>query len=230
MSNLHQGHRERMRKRYLASGFEDFEDHEILEMILYYCYRQCDTNPVAHMLLDTFGSLSAIFDAPVDTIMSAGVSENVAVFLKMIPDIARVYMDDKHNNRSKIITRDIVGDYFVNKFIGRQEETLILLLLDAKGTELFCGVVATGNATNTDVPFRKIVDLSLRYNAVNVYLAHNHPSGVALPSKADVFVTNELHSVLAAVGVRLLDHIIIADGEYQSLREGLVCDCFEQSY
>ena len=230
MTNPHKGHRERMRKRYLASGFEDYEDHEILEMILYYCYRQVDTNPIAQKLLDAFGSLSAIFDAPVDTIKSVGVSENVAVFLKMIPDLARVYMDDKHNNRDKIITSDNVGEYFLHKFIGRQEENLILLLLDKKGTELYCGVVASGNVTASEVPFRKIIDLSLRYNAANVYIAHNHPSGVALPSLADVAVTNDLHRTLSFVGVALRDHYIIADGEYCSLKDSTLCDCYDEQY
>ncbi len=228
MANIHEGHRERMRKRYLAEGFENFEDHEILELMLFYCYRQVDTNPIAHKLLDTFGSLSAIFDAPIDTIKSAGVSENVAVFLKTIPDIARVYMDDKHNNRNKIITKDNVEQFFVNKFIGRMEEHMILLLLDAKGNELFCGVVASGNATASDVPFRKIIDLAMRYNAVNAYISHNHPSGIALPSKADVYVTNDLYHTLKLVGVNLVDHIIIADGEALSLRESTICECYEQ--
>ncbi|MBQ4105461.1 MAG: RadC family protein [Clostridia bacterium] len=225
MANEHAGHRSRMRKRYMSAGFEDFEDHEILEMILYNCYRQIDTNPIAHRLLDTFGSLSAVFEAPVDTLMQAGVSENVAVYLRMIPDITRVYLDDRNNSKNKIISLDSVGDYFLPKFIGRFDENLMLLLMDAKGKELFCGVVSVGTASTSDVPIRRIVDLSMRYNATIAVIAHNHPSGVALPSKADIRATNEVSSALSLVGVQLVDHIIVSDNDYVSLRETAICSC-----
>lgn len=225
MAHEHDGHRTRMRKRYLASGFGDFEAHEILEMILYNCCPRRDTNPIAHRLLDAFGSLSAVFEAPVDSLMKEGLSENAAVYLRMIPDISRVYLDDRNNNDNKIICLDKIGDYFLPKFIGRNDEHLILLLLDAKGRELFCGVVSVGTAMGSDVPVRKIVDLSMRYNATNAVIAHNHPSGVALPSKADLHATNALSAALDLIGVSLLDHIIVSDQDYVSLREACLCQC-----
>ena len=224
--NTHEGHRERMRKRYLATGFDSFEDHEILEMILYNCYSRINTNDIAHRLLDNFGSLSAVLEAPVDSLKAAGISERVAVYLRMIPDIARVYLDDRNNSQEKIISLDTIGDYFVHKFIGRVEENLILLLMDAKCKELFCGVVATGTACGSDVTIRHIVDLAMRYNATNAAIAHNHPSGVALPSKNDIKATDILNSTLSLVGVRLVDHIIVADNEYISLRESALCSTF----
>ncbi|MBQ8001063.1 MAG: DNA repair protein RadC [Ruminococcus sp.] len=221
--NTHEGHRERMRKRYLATGFDSFQDHEILEMILYNCYSRINTNDIAHRLLDNFGSLSAVLEAPVDSLKAAGLSERVAVYLRMIPDIARAYLDDRNNSASKIISLDTVGEYFVSKFIGRMDENLILLLMDAKCKELYCGVVATGTASGSDVPVRHIVDLAMRYNATNAAIAHNHPSGVALPSRNDIKATNTLHSTLALVGVRLVDHIIVADNDFISLRESALC-------
>ncbi len=219
----HDGHRSRMRKRYLETGFDSFQDHEILEMLLYNCYTRRNTNDIAHKLLEAFGSISAVLEAPVDSLINAGVSENVAVYLHMIPDVCRVYYDDRNNSKGKIIKLDNVGEYFKNKFIGRVDETVYLLLLDSKGKEIFCGVVATGTSCTSDVPMRKIVDLALRYNASIAIIAHNHPSGVALPSKADLKVTNLLHSTLATVGVNLVDHIIVADDEYVSLREAALC-------
>ncbi|MBE6734583.1 MAG: DNA repair protein RadC [Ruminococcaceae bacterium] len=222
-SKTHEGHRERMRQRYLATGFDSFQDHEILEMILYNCYSRINTNNIAHRLLENFGSLSAVLEAPVDSLKAAGLSERVAVYLRMIPDIARVYLDDRNNSKDKIISLDNIGEYFVSKFIGRIDEHLILLLMDAKCKELFCGVVASGTSCGSDVPVRQIVDLAMRYNATNAAIAHNHPSGVALPSKTDVKTTNALHSTLAMVGIRLVDHIIVADNDYISLRESSLC-------
>jgi len=95
--------------------------------------------------------------------------------------------------------------------------------LDSKCKEIYCGVVTTGTNTASDVPIRKIVDLSLRYSASIAVIAHNHPSGVALPSKADLKVTNVLYNTLASVGVHLADHIIVADDDYVSLRDAELC-------
>ena len=214
-----------MRQRYLnGEGFDNFAQHEILEMLLYYCYPQKDTNPLAHRLLDTFGSFSAIVEAPLDSLIYAGATENAAVFLKMIPDISRIYLDDRNNNKSKIIDLDRIGEYFVSKYIGRKDEHLMLLLMDAKGKEVYCGVVSYGTANGANVPVRKIIDLSMRYNAVIAAVAHNHPSGVALPSKADLNMTASLAETLSYVGVELVDHIIIADNDFISLRDSTLCD------
>lgn len=222
----HEGHRSRLRKRYLDNGFDSFEDHEILEMILYNCYTRRNTNDIAHKLLDAFGSISAVFEASVDNLMKCGISESVATYLHMIPDVCRVYFDDRNNMRNKIIDMDKIGEYFVNKFIGRLDECVYLLLMDNKCKEIFCGVISTGNPITSDVSMRKIVDLAMRYNATNAVISHNHPSGVALPSKADIEMTNMLHNVLSSIGVRLVDHIIVADEEYVSFREAALCSSF----
>ena len=207
--NPHEGHRSRMRQRYLERGMDDFLDHEILEMILYNCYRRRNTNDIAHKLLDAFGSISAVFDAPIDRLIETGISESVAVTLKMYPDICRVYYDNRNNCRTKVIEFSDMSDYFIPKFIGRSEEVVYLLLTDKKRKELFSGVIATGTNCASDVPLRKIIDFALRYGAVNAVIAHNHPSGIALPSKEDLAATRLVFKTLASVGVRLIDHIIV---------------------
>ncbi len=215
----HNGHRSRMKSKFLDNGLDVFKTHEVLEMLLYYAYPRVDTNSIAHKLIDHFGSLSAVFDAPVDTLIKFGMTENTAVLIKLIPDLLRVYLEDKHNNKNKVINLDHVGDYFVPKFIGRENETVILLLLDSKGKELFCGAIEKGTVNATNVTIRKIVDFALRYNTCNAYIAHNHPSGVALPSRDDIITTKKIYSALNFVGVRLVDHFIVADNDYVSLAE-----------
>ena len=132
MPNEHTGHRQRMKERFLDTRFDGYQEHEILEMILYYVYPRIDTNALAHRLLREFDSISAILDAPVDTLVGAGLTHNAAVFLSMIPDISRIYLDDRNNNKSKIIDFENLGEYFVPKFIGRDEEAMWLLLADAQ--------------------------------------------------------------------------------------------------
>lgn len=227
MANEHIGHRSRMKERFLHTHFDGFEDHQILEMILFYVYPRSDTNPLAHRLLNKFGSIAAILDSPVDVLIKAGLTKNAATFLVMLPDISRIYLDDRNNNESKIIDFSNIGDYFVSKFIGRDEEVLILLLADAKGKELYCGVVSKGGIRSSEAPIRKIIDLAIRYNAATAVIAHNHPSGVALPSRSDLEATKDVYNALELVGVLLVDHIIVSDDDFVSLRDSSLCSYLE---
>ena len=224
MPSEHTGHRQRMKERFLHTHFDGFEDHQILEMILFYVYPRTDTNPLAHRLLNTFGSLSAVFEASVDTLISAGLTPNAATFITMLPDISRVYLNDRNNNTSKIIDFERLGEFFIPKFIGRDEEAMILLLADAKGKEIYSGVVSKGSFHASEAPVRKIIDLAMRYNATTAAIAHNHPSGVALPSRADIKATATIFQALNLIGVLLYDHIIVSDDDFVSLRESNLCD------
>mgnify|MGYP002516872173 CR=1 FL=1 len=217
--NVHSGHRARMRKKFLDNGIDSFEVHEVLELLLFYAVPMKNTSEIAHKLLDAFGSISAVFDAPFDALVSAGLTETQAVMLKLIPDVTRLYIDDKHNNKSKILDFDNVADKILRKFIGRENENVLLLLIDAKGKEVFCGIVSKGSLVDATFPIRKIVDFALRYNAKSVIVAHNHPSGLALPSRDDIDATINLKNALELIGVRLLDHYIVADNDCVSIAQ-----------
>lgn len=217
--NIHSGHRERMKKKFLDHGLDVFETHEALELMLYYAVPYKDTNPLAHKLIDKFGSVSAAFDAPFDCLKEAGLTDNQATYIKLIPQLARLYISDKEENADKIIDMDTIEDFIVSKFIGRDEEHILLLLMDAKFKEVFCGMVSVGTLTSSNIPVRKIVDLSMRYNARCAVIAHNHPSGFAEPSKVDLESTRSISQALGLVGVYLLDHFIVADGDCYSLRQ-----------
>lgn len=215
---MHEGHRTRVKQKFLYDGIDGFEPHEILELLLYYAIPRRDTNEIAHKLIDTFGSLSAVFDAPVDTLMKVeGIGESAALLMKMVPELSRRYMDDKHSKNIKIIDIETAGTLLLNKFIGRNNETVILMLMDIKGKLLFCGTINEGNFNTSDVYIRKIIELAMRYNACSAILSHNHPSGFALPSNDDLLTTQIVRDALALVNVKLLDHIIVADDDYVSI-------------
>ncbi len=218
--NIHAKHRSRMKKKFLDAGsLEIFEPHEQLEMLLYYACPRKDTNGLAHELLNKFGSFSAICDAPVHTLIESGISEHVAVLFKMIPEFARIYINDKHYNTDKIVDTHNLGEYMLPKFIGKDCEEVYLLLLDGKCRELFCGCVARGSFTATEIPSRRIVELATKYNASTAVLAHNHPSGIAFPSQSDLDITKQLVAVLNILGCSLIDHFIIADNDFVSLAQ-----------
>lgn len=218
ISHNHCGHRERIKQKFVEKGLDSFSPHEILEILLYYSIPRKNTNDIAHNLINEFGSLSSVFEAPMEELQKInGISENTAIFLKLIPEVCRHYYSDKCNGHDEIITLDVAGEILLRKFIGRVDEAVVLMLLDNKGKLLFCDVVSEGTVNCSQVYIRQIVALALKHNATVAILAHNHPSGIALPSKNDIDTTIAVGNALKLVDVKLIDHLIIADGDYVSL-------------
>ncbi len=217
---MHEGHRARLKARALKEGLDKFEPHNILELLLFFSIPRQDTNVIAHRLLDHFGSLSAVFDASFEELKEIkGVGENSAYLIKLIPELARAYIDDRHSAGLILNTPQKVGDYLLNKFIGRNDEVVILLLMDNKCKVLKCTVVFEGSVNAAAISIRKITELALRNHASVAVVAHNHPNGIALPSKEDVETTKRLKEALQLVGVELVDHIIVADNDYISMAQ-----------
>lgn len=223
----HSGHRQRVRKKFIENGFDVFEPHEALEMFLFYAIPRKDTNPLAHRLLDRYLTIGGVCDAPVDELMSEfGLSESAAVYIKMLPEMSRLYNESKMSD-DNIIDYENLGIMFQKKFIGRTSEAVALMLGDAKGKMIYFNIISKGSLNSSDMPIRKIVDLSLRHNAKTAFLAHNHPSGTALPSHSDLITTRTVRETLLSVGVDLIDHFIITDDDYVSLRDsGLAGNIF----
>ena len=215
----HSGHRERLRRRFIDNGLDGFEEHQALELYLFYAIPRRDTNPLAHRLLERYRNIGGVCDAPIDELeRDFGLSESAAALLKLLPEMSRLYNESKLSD-TNLIDPETVGDMIARRFIGRTSEAVALLLGSAKGKILYFDIVAKGSVSSSDFPLRRIVDLAIRHNARTADIAHNHPSGSLLPSRADIDVTKLLDSTLSSVGVHLLDHFIVADNEYASLRE-----------
>ncbi len=215
----HTGHRKRLKKKFIENGLDVFEPHEALEMFLFYAIPRKDTNPLAHRLLDRYLNLGGVCDAPIDELINEfGLSESAAIYLKMIPEMSRLYYESKLSC-DNIIEVENIGEKFKIKFIGRTNEAVALILGDAKGKMIYFDIVSKGSINSSDVPIRKIVDLSLRHNAKTAFIAHNHPSGSAFPTTEDIETTRVLRETLESIGVILVDHFIITEDDYISLRE-----------
>ncbi len=217
LSQLHQGHRERMKKRFLKSGFDGFYDYEILEMLLYYAVPRKDTNEMAHKLINACGSLSAVFDAPVSFLTENGVSLNTAIFLKSFCEASRQYLKDKFYNGAKYYTIDYLKQKIMATFVGLKEERVLLALYDPKGCEQFFGFISRGTFNMSDMDSRKIVEIAMEYRACAAIVAHNHPSGVARPSHEDVDATIILRKALTSMDVELKDHFIVSESVIMSM-------------
>ena len=218
MENIHEGHRKRMRERFMKSGLDDFAPHNVLEFLLFYSIPRGDTNPIAHRLIDAFGSLSGVFDATPEELMKvSGVGESTAILISMIPQMARKYLEDKADAVNVVGGCGDIGAYLLPKFVGRTNEALMMVSIDNKNKVISCSVVAEGTVDSAKVSRRKVMEEAMKVKATRVILAHNHPRGVAVPSAEDVAMTREIGRLFAQVGIELVDHIIIADDDYVSM-------------
>ena len=218
--SVHKGHRERLKARFLETGLDSFTDVQALELLLFYAIPQKDTNPIAHALLDRFGSLSQVLDAPLEALKKVpGISDHSASLLRLVTELARFYQVDSAQRTEVLTSLDACGRYLVPRFFGRKVETVFLLCLDAKCKVLCCREIGEGSVNAASISVRKVVEAALSANATTVVLAHNHPSGVALPSADDVQTTRRIAAALSAVEVKLIDHIVVAEGDFISMAQ-----------
>lgn len=219
--NIHAGHRQRLRKKFLQMGADSLEPHELLELLLFYAVPRANTNPTAHELLRQFGSLKNVLSAPVeDLVRVEGLGENSALLIALVARLyCRAMVDSMEESRDILDTTERLGRYFVALLATESREVMYQLSLDAKGRLLKRFKVNEGCAAGVDFDVRKIVINAISSNASMVVLAHNHPSGVALPSDEDCAGTEAVREALDVVSVKLVDHIIVADNDFISFRE-----------
>ena len=215
---IHDGHRQRLKERFSREGLDNFDELQVLELLLFYCIPRVDTNPLAHRLLDHFGSLSQVMEATEAELEKIpGMGHNAAIFLNLITAVGRYYLVNRSAQNTILGTTEQCGNYLIPYFYGRRNETVFLLCLDAKCKMLCCKEIGEGSVNSAGVPVRRIVETALGANATTVVLAHNHPSGLALPSSDDVQTTHRVASALDTVDIILADHIIVADDDFVSL-------------
>ena len=215
---MHKDHRQHTKDRFLSEGLDSFEPHNVLELLLFYSIPQKDTNETAHMLINRFGSLSAVFDAPYDDLLTVpGISEHSATLIKLIPAISRRYAMEKNSKVTKLSSIEDIGKYLVARYLGVTEETVLLLLLDNKFGLIDCVKVHEGSVNSSAITMRKLIETALFKRASMVVLAHNHPSGVALPSSDDLFTTQQVKRAFDLVEIGMLAHIIVAGDTFTNI-------------
>jgi len=220
---MHEKHRERLRKKFLANP-SILEKHELLELLLTFCIPRKNTNNIAHELLNSFGSFSEILNANEENLLEIkGIGKNSVLFLKLVKIIFDICYKEKDKVNKKIrvtnLTLEDVKNIMMAKFMDVYEENVLLAIFNKNRKIVFCDFIEKGSLRFVDVDFRKIISLALKYNASYLIIAHNHPSKIALPSKEDIKITNQLELTLKTLDITLLDHLIFCGEEYVSLRE-----------
>jgi len=217
---VHEGHREKLKQRFLEEGLNAFEDHQVLEMLLFYTIPRRDTNEIAHRLLNKYGTLESLFDAsPEDLMQKGGVTPNTAIFLSMVPQLARKYMLIKQGKKPVLDSSVKAGNYVVSLFIGKNYEAFYVICLNSQNKVNYTALVHEGTINEAPVYPRLIVETVLRYKASSVILAHNHPGGSLKPSNADIEVTKRICDALKTISINVIDHMICAGNAYFSFAE-----------
>lgn len=220
MSNKHPGHRSRLKEKFIENGLDSMNDINALELLLFYAIPRADTNPLAHDLLDRFGSLDGVFKAPREELMEVeGIGENAALLLNLVPAIYKKRMVSKIPNNMHLLSKKDAESYFIPRFMDERDEVMLVAFLDSQSRVICCKELARGVVNAADVCSRRIAEYALKYKASSIMLAHNHPDGPLVPSREDDLFTKNLNKALGLIGISITDHIIVADGQAVSFRE-----------
>lgn len=220
--NIHAGHRERIRLRFLGQGLDGFAEHEVLELLLTYAIARKDVNPIAHELLAQFGSLAAVLEADRSELMRVkGVGEGAAALITLMPELLGYYRRSALGKKPVVTNLEEAKAYCQSLFLGAHEEMVYLLCMDQGGRVIHPALLRKGTVNEVNIYPREVVEMALRYHAHTVLLTHNHPGGCVKPSQADIRVTAEIARVLSALGISMMDHLILAGDEVYSMKREL---------
>lgn len=218
MASIHQGHRQRLKEEFLAHP-DSMPEHKLLELALFYSIPQRDTNVIAHELIERFGSLAGVLDAREEGLKEVSyVGDNTVTLLKVVKALSSRYLLSRTSMDELVGSTAEAARLLRPYFFGAQTERVCVLCLDGKGKSLGVRQVAEGNVNATEITARKVAEAALARNASSVILAHNHTSGIALPSDEDKLTTRYLAKALLAVGVVLADHMIFVDDDMVSMK------------
>lgn len=226
---VHDGHRERLKNRFLAEGLANFDDHNILELLLFYSIPRMDTNEIAHNLLNEYKTLSGVFDAPVEQLCKVkGVSMHTATLIKLIPALMDAYHKDKTKKVEVVNSSQIASDYFSKRFYGKNNEEVQVLLLDDRKRIIKCETLSEGSVNSTDIVIRKLITIVVNSNATAIVIAHNHPTGSPLPSKSDITATEKIYNAMKLINVDLCDHVIVSERTAISMADSGYFEIFKE--
>lgn len=215
--NIHEGHRRRLKNKFLEAP-DSLEQHEMLELLLFFARPQINTNEIAHRLLRKFGSLAGVFEADFASLAEVeGVKEHTATLIKLQLELFRRYMQDKYEIKNMKLSSQNAGEYIKSLFYGYTNEVFYLILLDADFRIISTEKLTTGTNDSANISSREVNRIAVNQNAVYVILAHNHPNGILIPSAEDIKTTKIIDNGLTFVNVKLIDHIIVAGDKYISL-------------
>ena len=224
-----EGHRQRLRDRFLERGLDGFSDAEILELLFSFGTPRSDCKEPARAALERFGSLAAVLEEPLGGLQEIkGIGPKNGFAVHFIQAVAGRYLKDRLKEKRYLHSSSEVRDYLLHSLRGLKKEVLTVIYLDSSHAILDSETVAEGSINVNTVYPRELVKKALDKNAAALIIAHNHPSGSLDPSAQDMQLTRTLCLLGSLMQIQVLDHIIIGNGSYSFADHGLMTDISEQ--
>lgn len=213
-------HRQRLKKKFTASGVDAFYDYEVLELLLSYAIPQKDVKPLAKDLLKNFGSLKGVMDASIRDLEGVtGIGMHTAVLIKLVKDMGSLYLKEKVKEKPQITcTRELL-DYCKTTIGGLKDERFCVIYLDAQNKITGMETIQEGIVNQAVVYPRKVLENALEQKASAIILVHNHPSGHVKPSDADIRLTKTIRDTARMLDILVHDHVIVGENRFFSFRE-----------
>ncbi len=214
------GHRQRLKQRLVEHGLQSLADYEVLELLLTYALPRRDVKPLAKKLLEQFSSLKGVLDAPLEKLMEIdGVSTHTATLVVFSRSLIPRYLNQDVIARDSITSPAQAGELCRSHLEGLADEHFFAIFLDNQHHVLAAETIHRGTVSMSAVYPRTVMERALYHKAAAVIVAHNHPGGSTSPSADDLAITRELQQAATSLGLRLLDHLIVAGPKVVSLQE-----------
>ncbi len=208
--NDNNGHRERLRKKYLKSGSHSLHDYEMIELLLTFIIPRKDTKQQAKDLLKKFENIHNIITADYNELIKInGLSERGAVLFPLIKDICTKVLSNSVENINLLNNSTKIADFAKLKMGGLKEEHFMVFFLNTKNHLIHHEIETKGTVNQAVIYPRNVMKKALQYNAVSIIIVHNHPTGMCEPSAQDTALTQSIKKAGETIGIQLLDHIIV---------------------
>lgn len=213
--NEHADHRQRMKDRFLENGLDIFDEHQVIELLLFFGIPRRDTNVIAHRLIKRFGSLRDVLDAPYEELITIdGIGEHAATLIKLSAELSRRYLISESLDTERFDTVDKLGKFLINLFLGKRNEEVYLLTFNGKMEMLSCDKLADGLSNLVSFSVKPLIESAILTHASGIVLAHNHPGGIASPSGSDISLTDQLMYMCDQISIPLIEHFVVAGNSY----------------
>ncbi len=213
--NEHADHRQRMKDRFLENGLDIFDEHQVIELLLFFGITRRDTNVIAHRLIKRFGSLRDVLDAPYEELLKVdGIGEHAATLIKLSAELSRRYLLSESLDTERFDTVDKLGKFLINLFLGKRNEEVYLLTFNGKMEMLSCDKLADGLSNLVSFSVKPLIESAILTHASGIVLAHNHPGGIASPSGSDISLTDQLMYMCDQISIPLIEHFVVAGNSY----------------
>ncbi|MDL2287324.1 hypothetical protein LJB90_02010 [Eubacteriales bacterium OttesenSCG-928-G02] len=222
MAGIHDDHRKRLKARYINNGIDSFEEYLTLELLLGYAIPRRDTNPLAHSLINKYGSIKNLLSQDIETLKSDNLTEHTVILLKLIWDLTNICAREDISKKHKFNNIEEIANFMKNYFLNYEIEAVYALALSRNDSYIDCKLMHKGNVSSASFKMRTITEFALKTKAHSIVIAHNHPNESPYPSTEDIISTKNMKASLLSNSVVLKEHLIIYKNGYTSIMDSII--------